>query len=257
MPVHEISAASDLSTYISSAPQNTLVVLYFQASWARPCIQMAQALELVAESYDASSPTSPIFLSVDAEEVSDLAEEYSISSVPYLVFLKNGHKVDQWGGSDPKRLETTVKLLSGATNTVSAIPSSIPPQQQVSAPASSTAPATTQDAPEEEEDNLPLEARLEKLVNAAPIMLFMKGTPSEPQCGFSRQLVGILREKRVRFGFFNILADEEVRQGLKAYSDWPTYPQLYKSGNLVGGLDIVKEELEANPDFFAEDAASA
>lgn len=201
---------------------------------------MAQALELVAESHEqASSANAPIFLSVDAEEVSDLAEEYSISSVPYLVFLKAGHKVDQWGGSDPKRLETTVKVLSGSSGVSSALPSVIPPQQDVSAP-STTATAPPQDVPSEsEDDNLPLEARLEKLVNAAPIMLFMKGTPSEPQCGFSRQLVGILREKRVRFGFFNILADEEVRQGLKAYSDWPTYPQLYKSGNLVGGLDIV------------------
>lgn len=70
-------------------------------------------------------------------------------------------------------------------------------------------------------------------------MLFMKGTPAAPQCGFSRQLVALLREKGVRYGFFNILADDEVRQGLKAFSDWPTYPQLYLDGNLVGGLDIV------------------
>lgn len=78
-----------------------------------------------------------------------------------------------------------------------------------------------------------------KLVKAAPVMLFMKGTPAAPQCGFSRTLVGLLREKGVRYGFFNILADDEVRQGLKEFSDWPTYPQLYLEGNLVGGLDIV------------------
>ena len=62
-----------------------------------------------------------------------------------------------------------------------------------------------------------LNKRLGELVKAAPVMLFMKGTPSTPQCGFSRQLVGLLREKGVKYGFFNILADEEVRQGLK---DW-------------------------------------
>jgi glutaredoxin-related protein len=67
-----------------------------------------------------------------------------------------------------------------------------------------------------------LSDRLGKLIKAAPVMLFMKGTPSVPQCGFSRTLVGILREKNVRYGFFNILADDDVRQGLKAYSDWPT-----------------------------------
>ena len=97
-----------------------------------------------------------------------------------------------------------------------------------------------------------LQSRLSSLTNAAPAMLFMKGTPSAPQCGFSRQLVSLLRENNVRYGFFNILADDEVRQGLKEYSDWPTFPQLYLKGELVGGLDIVKEELEANPEYFGE-----
>ncbi|KAL1997668.1 hypothetical protein VTN02DRAFT_1146 [Thermoascus thermophilus] len=83
-------------------------------------------------------------------------------------------------------------------------------------------------------------------------MLFMKGTPSAPQCGFSRQLVAILREHGVKYGFFNILADEDVRQGLKEFADWPTFPQLWVKGELVGGLDIVKEELAANPDFLQE-----
>lgn len=93
--------------------------------------------------------------------------------------------------------------------------------------------------PETEEIEEDINTRLGKLVKAAPVMLFMKGTPAAPQCGFSRQLVALLREKGVRYGFFNILADDEVRQGLKIFSDWPTYPQLYLDGNLVGGLDIV------------------
>ena len=84
-----------------------------------------------------------------------------------------------------------------------------------------------------------LNERLAGLVKAAPVMLFMKGTPSAPQCGFSRQLVSILREHGVKYGFFNILADEDVRQGLKKWADWPTYPQLWMSGDLVGGIDIV------------------
>ena len=84
-----------------------------------------------------------------------------------------------------------------------------------------------------------LHARLAELVKAAPVMLFMKGTPSAPQCGFSRQCVSLLRERGIRYGFFNILADDEVRQGLKEYAEWPTYPQLWIDGELVGGLDIV------------------
>ena len=72
-------------------------------------------------------------------------------------------------------------------------------------------------------------------------MLFMKGVPEAPRCGFSRQTVEILRKHEVTFESFDILKDEEVRSGLKIYSDWPTYPQLYCNNELVGGLDIIKE----------------
>ena len=100
-----------------------------------------------------------------------------------------------------------------------------------------TAPEMSSSAGQTEE----LNKRLAELVKAAPVMLFMKGTPSTPQCGFSRTLVGLLREKGVRYGFFNILADDDVRQGLKVWADWPTFPQLWMGGELVGGLDIVSD----------------
>lgn len=86
----------------------------------------------------------------------------------------------------------------------------------IAPPASSTTTTTTTTTTEDPTEEL--NNRLAELVKAAPVMLFMKGTPSAPQCGFSRNLVGLLREKGVRYGFFNILADEEVRQGLKVFS---------------------------------------
>jgi len=86
-----------------------------------------------------------------------------------------------------------------------------------------------------------LNERLKELTSRSPVMLFMKGLPSAPKCGFSRQIVEILEKKGVSFDAFDILQDEEVRQGLKTYSDWPTFPQLYSQGALIGGLDIVKE----------------
>ena len=73
------------------------------------------------------------------------------------------------------------------------------------------------------------------------IMLFMKGNPAMPQCGFSAAVVGILKEVGVPFGSFNILADQNIREGLKEYSSWPTFPQLYVDGKLVGGCDIVRD----------------
>jgi monothiol glutaredoxin len=86
-----------------------------------------------------------------------------------------------------------------------------------------------------------LNTRLEALVNSAPIMLFMKGTPDMPQCGFSANVIKILTGLGVGFNTFNILSDMEIRDGLKSYSQWPTYPQLYVKGELIGGNDIISE----------------
>ena len=86
-----------------------------------------------------------------------------------------------------------------------------------------------------------LDERLKSLTSKAPVVLFMKGSPDEPRCGFSRQAVALLRDNKIVFDTFDILSDEEVRQGLKKYSNWPTYPQLYGDGKLIGGLDIMKE----------------
>jgi Grx4 family monothiol glutaredoxin len=91
-----------------------------------------------------------------------------------------------------------------------------------------------------------LNTRLGKLVKRSKVMVFIKGNPSTPKCGFSRVLVGILQDQNVDFDHFDILEDDEVRQGLKVFSDWPTFPQLYVNGELIGGLDIVKELINAN-----------
>ena len=91
---------------------------------------------------------------------------------------------------------------------------------------------------------VPLDERLRALTHRASVMLFMKGTPDAPRCGFSRTAIELLRAQKVAFDTFDILSDEEVRQGLKTFSNWPTYPQLYGDGKLVGGLDIMKELAE-------------
>lgn len=90
-----------------------------------------------------------------------------------------------------------------------------------------------------------IDRRLKKLIHSSQTMLFMKGTPDEPRCGFSNKVVSALREEGVEFSSFDILTDEEVRQGLKIYSNWPTYPQLYHKGELLGGCDIVLEMKES------------
>lgn len=90
-----------------------------------------------------------------------------------------------------------------------------------------------------------LESKLKRLINQDNIMLFMKGTPDNPRCGFSNTIVGLLKNTTGNaFGSFDILSDENVRQGLKTYSNWPTFPQLYVKGELIGGLDICQELAE-------------
>jgi len=84
-------------------------------------------------------------------------------------------------------------------------------------------------------------SKIEQQIASDRVVLYMKGNPQQPQCGFSAKTVGILDELLPSYTSFNVLADEEIRQGIKAYSDWPTIPQLYVDGELVGGCDIVTD----------------
>jgi monothiol glutaredoxin len=83
--------------------------------------------------------------------------------------------------------------------------------------------------------------RIKKQLESHPVLLYMKGTPDFPQCGFSAKTVSILRSAGAKFAYVNIFEDPEIREGLKAYSNWPTFPQLYVNGELIGGCDIAVE----------------
>ena len=91
----------------------------------------------------------------------------------------------------------------------------------------------------------PVHAFIEKTVTDNPVVLFMKGNAEQPQCGFSAMVVQILDHVGVDYATVNVLANDEIRQGIKSYSDWPTIPQLYVKGEFVGGCDIVKEMFQA------------
>ena len=83
--------------------------------------------------------------------------------------------------------------------------------------------------------------QIDETVKANDVVLYMKGTKSMPQCGFSSRVAGVLNYMGVEYSDVNVLADEEIRQGIKDYSDWPTIPQLYVKGEFVGGCDIITE----------------
>jgi len=90
-----------------------------------------------------------------------------------------------------------------------------------------------------------VQSRIDELVKNNRVVLFMKGTPDFPQCGFSMRATQIVRALGVPFAHVNVLADPEVRHGIKVYSDWPTIPQLYIDGNFIGGSDICMQLWES------------
>ena len=209
---------------------------------------MTTVLETLASSYPVNNPLSTSWVSMNAEEVMDVSDAFDVTAVPYLVLTRNKQVLETVSGSDATKVRTAIEKHANAppSTTTSNGNNTVLPSGSGAKNLSSYAPTPSDPntAPEYsssaiQEDKEDLHERLTKLVKAAPVMLFMKGTPSAPQCGFSRQTVAILRENSVKYGFFNILADDEVRQGLKEFADWPTFPQLWVDGELVGGLDIV------------------
>tara|TARA_B100000945_G_scaffold155810_2_gene124937 strand:- start:466 stop:789 length:324 start_codon:yes stop_codon:yes gene_type:complete len=89
-----------------------------------------------------------------------------------------------------------------------------------------------------------IKVKIKNIIESNSIVLFMKGTPDAPQCGFSMAVSNILKHLKVSFEGVNVLESNEIRQGIKDYTDWPTIPQLYVKGEFVGGCDIVKEMFE-------------
>eukprot|EP00892_Ulva_mutabilis_P007606 jgi/Ulvmu1/5217/UM022_0010.1 len=185
----------------SFAAANDLVAAYFWAQWSEPSRLLQEAVD---EVLSANSKLS--CAKVDVDQVPAVCKHLGVSSVPTVVFLRKGDAISTVEGFEPATLfEKADEVVAQAA------------------------------------DNGDLNSTLKRLTTQQPVMLFMKGTPATPRCGFSRRVVEALQSAGISFGHFDILSNDEVRQGLKAYSDWPTYPQLYGDGELIGGCDIILE----------------
>ncbi|EDQ87187.1 uncharacterized protein MONBRDRAFT_38141 [Monosiga brevicollis MX1] len=211
MTAIDVKDATALKTVLTDAG-GALVVVHFWADWAPQCQQMDAVMAELHKAY----PTIKL-ARVEAEALADVSEEYEIMAVPTMLLFKLSKVVDRVNGANAPELSAKVQKHQ-------AVVAQVPKLAEVAV----------------EDPKLSLNDKLHKLINAAPMMLFMKGTADEPQCGFSRTMVELLRSVDAEFSTFNILADDEVRQGLKTYSNWQTYPQLYINGELIGGLDVVK-----------------
>ncbi|KAJ7642618.1 glutaredoxin [Mycena polygramma] len=199
-----------------SADLNRVSLLNFWAPWAAPCTQMNAVVAELAKKHP-----NVLVLNIEAEEQADIAESFDVEAVPSFVILRGHALLARIEGADSPAL-----TLAVATHAAGPVPTYSPKSQ------------TNVATPEE------LYARLQRLMTQSKVVLFMKGNPAEPRCGFSRKISALLKQQGVAFSSFDILQDEDVRQGLKKLNDWPTFPQLIVNGELIGGLDIVQEIVE-------------
>ncbi|KAI6219601.1 Glutaredoxin domain-containing protein [Aphelenchoides fujianensis] len=215
-----IQTLNNKAEFEAFSQQKGLNLVHFGASWAPTCAQLNVKLEELHREVEFKAAY------VDAEEVADVALDAKIEAAPTVLIFKDGKQVQRLNGFHPQELKEA--LLQQSLR--SGMPAGEAPllQSQINS-----------DLPTKD-----LNKRLEALINKARLTLFMKGNPDQPRCGFSRQIVQMLRDLNCDFWTFDILSDEEVRQGLKEYSDWPTYPQVYLDGELLGGLDVLREELK-------------
>ena len=258
--------------------------------------QMIPVIEELSQSYafKSDATSSVVFVSVEAdgEAVATFSELSDIKIIPSVLCVLDKVVVGSVEGFNIPAVVSTVadchRMISTAVGSVTAAKTAGDETKSAasSAPAAAAAPAkpaaaAAAPAPFELTDEL--KVRLNALVASSPVMLFMKGAPDAPRCGFSRQVVEILKGQKVRhnrlisarrlvhysvlivmicpslsvlaslvspmfvqvkFGSFDILSDNAVREGLKKLSNWPTYPQLYADGKLVGGLDVIKGLIE-------------
>lgn len=187
-------------------------VIFFWAKWAEEtCKDMGELLkELAAEHL------SITFASVNVDALPEAVTAYGVSAVPAFALFRAGDSFATVEGADAPTISAKVDQLA--------------------------AEAVTKGGDASGKVVNSLDDRLKALTNCSDVVLFMKGTPSEPRCGFSKRVVQALEQEGITdYASFDILKDNEVREGLKRYSDWPTYPQLYFKGSLVGGCDIVEE----------------
>lgn len=193
-------------------------MVLFSADWAEQCTQILDVMTELSKKPEYAAVIQ--FLNVPAEELSDVSLKHQIEAVPTVLFIRSGSAIDRIDGVDVASLSLKCKSFVDKS------------------------PSTGGDS------QANLNDRLKALINRAKVMIFMKGDRNTPRCGFSKQLIQIVNDTKISYDTFDILSDEEVRQGLKVYSDWPTYPQVYVNGELIGGLDIIKE-LVANNELIS------
>ncbi|PLW45670.1 hypothetical protein PCASD_07067 [Puccinia coronata f. sp. avenae] len=249
----ELEPGSDLGADIITSQDTSIMnaeadksILYFRAEWAEICRTADPVIKSLSEKWK-----EPLFVEIEAESLPEVAESFEVSSVPCFVILRGHQLLSRIVGAELPQLESDVEKFVKAsqnnqTNGKYEVLSETtqkpqPPSSGTSANKPQSGVSSTEDETEEQ-----LFARCKSLMQQSKVVLFMKGDPKTPRCGFSQQTVKILQDLNIEFTTFDILTDEKVRQGMKKLNSWPTFPQIIIKGELVGGLDILKEMIQHN-----------
>ncbi|KAL7073721.1 hypothetical protein ACQ4LE_007267 [Meloidogyne hapla] len=226
-----IDTRQQILDFINSDGKFTKIV-FFWASWSEACTDFDKLILELKDDKEYGNDYEIAKLVAEGNE--DLAKEYEVNSVPTILAFQKGKLIERIEGFLPIKLKEL--LIKSTFDAIAAKKENIDKKRETAEKA--------EEVKSEEKRQEELNERLKRLINKERLTLFMKGSPSEPKCGFSQQIVKILKANNVQFWTFDILQDEQVRQGLKIYSDWPTYPQLYLDGELLGGIDVVREEMK-------------
>ncbi len=235
--VTEITSAEHWSSFLHSSSGGDgggsprLAVAFFWAEFHEPSKRGGQMDTVFAALANKFSATSS-FAKINVEDCGDVTDLYpAVEEVPTFLFLDAASRevLGTLEGAAPAELAKMIAQHSAAV-------------------ASSNSSSAADAAPSVSGISTAMKAKLKKLTTSAPIMLFMKGSPDAPKCKFSRAMVALLADESISYGSFDILSSPDVRAQLKVFSGQKTYPQLYKAGKLVGGLDTVKgiREKEGN-----------
>jgi len=235
---HNISSPEELQELLSQDLKRISLLSFWAPMEGNPCEKSNEVVLALSKAYE-----TILVLSIQAMEQEEISESFEIESVPTFLILQGHTLLDRIVGADSEKL--TASLAKHARRPTEALSKT---DRAPAAPPSLNGAPTPADPSKTKGTTEELNERLSKLMSQSKVVAFIKGTPETPRCGFSRQVVALLKEQNVEFTYFDILTDESVRQGLKILNDWPTFPQIIVDGELVGGLDIVKE-MVANDEF--------
>ncbi|CAF2517418.1 unnamed protein product [Rotaria sp. Silwood2] len=219
--VYQISTEKIFDEYISSPSIiNKLLLAHIELEQITVCKIVNEGL--LAISRDPEFMEQLAICRLNADHFYDLLNSENVNAAPTILFYHQAKINDRVDGFNQSDLLKKIKLHINTIGIVQA-----------------TEIKSNSDVQIEDVEN-----KIKKLLYSSPIILFMKGTPASPQCGFSRQACHLLDEHKIHYDYFDVLADENVREQLKKHSNWNTYPQLFVDGELIGGLDIMKQMIE-------------